>query len=134
MGSEYSYEDIATQTVDKHTYKGLRDEVYDGLECCVIERRPVDTRNSGYARQVAWLDKDQLRTWKVDYYDRKGSLLKTLTFKGYEQHLDRFWRPHEMNMQNHQTGKSSQLIWSNLTFHAGLAENDFNQHNVTRIR
>jgi hypothetical protein len=60
-------------------------------------------------------------------------LLKTLTFQDYRCN-DRFWRPHDMNMVNHQTGKSSQLVWFDYAFRTGLTENDFNQHNLTRIR
>lgn len=134
MGSEFSYEDIATQTLEKYTYKWLRDETCQEMDCHVIERRPVDKQNSGYTRQVVWMDKEHLRTLKVEYYDRKDTLLKTLTFKGYQRYLDQFWRPQDMNMVNHQTGKSSQLLWSDYAFRTGLTENDFNQHTMTRIR
>jgi outer membrane lipoprotein-sorting protein len=134
MGSEFSYEDIATQELEKHTYRWLRDEAYDGNDCYVIERVPVDRANSGYSRQVAWLDKEHYRTLKVDYYDRKNERLKTLTFKGYEKHLDRFWRPRQMEMVNHQTGKSTILVWSNLSFGTGLKEIDFDRHSLTLLR
>ncbi|HPC97002.1 MAG TPA: outer membrane lipoprotein-sorting protein [Sedimentisphaerales bacterium] len=134
MGSEFSYEDIAVQELEKYTYRWLADEPYDGNDCYVIERVPVDRVNSGYCRQVAWLDKEHYRTWKVDYYDRKNELLKTLTFKGYEKHLDRFWRARQMEMVNHQTGKSTFLTWSNLSFRTGLKEIDFDRHSLTLLR
>lgn len=134
VGSEFSYEDIATHVLEKYTYRWLRDEACDGQDCYVLERRPVDPHDSGYTKQIVWLDKDQYRTLKVDYYDRKQSLLKTLTFKDYRKHLDRFWRPGDMNMVNHQTGKSSRLLWSDFAFRTGLTENDFNQANLTTIR
>jgi hypothetical protein len=134
MGSEFSYEDIAAQTVEKYSYRWLRDETQDDQECHVIERRPLDKKNSGYLRQIVWMDKEHLRTLKVDYYDRKDSLLKTLTFNDYREYLDRFWRSHEMTMENHQTGKSSQLLWPQYAFRQGPAENDFDPHSLTRIK
>jgi len=134
VGSEFSYEDIATHVMEKYTYRWLRDEACDGQDCYVIERRPVDSRESGYIRQVVWLDKSEYRMLKADYYDRKDSLLKTLTFRDYRKYLDKCWRPHDMTMVNHQTGKSSQLIWSDFAFRTGLTENDFNQANLTTIR
>jgi outer membrane lipoprotein-sorting protein len=134
MSSEFSYEDIATHVMEKYTYKWLRDEVCDGHDCYVIERHPIDSRESGYTRQIVWLDKEEYRMLKADYYDRKDSLLKTLTLKEHRKYLDKVWRPHDMNMVNHQTGKSSQLIWSDLAFRTGLTENDFNQANLTTIR
>lgn len=134
MSSEFSYEDIATQSLEKYTYTWLRDETCEGQDCYVMERRPINSRESGYIRQIVWLDKSEYRMWKVDYYDRKDSLLKTLTFKDYRKYVDKCWRPHDMNMVNHQTGKNSQLIWSDYAFRTGLTENDFNQANLTTIR
>ncbi len=57
VGSEFAYEDIASQEVEKYTYKWIKDEVYDNKDCFVIERYPVDQKKSGYTRQVVWLDK-----------------------------------------------------------------------------
>lgn len=134
MGSEFSYEDIATQALEKYAYRWLRDEARDGDECYLIERYPVDKKNSGYTRQLVWIDKKEYRTRKVDYYDRKDSLLKTLTCKGHRKYLDEFWRAHEMTMVNHQNGKSSQVIWSDFQFRTGLTENEFDRNSLTRIR
>jgi hypothetical protein len=134
MGSEFAYEDIASQEVEKYTYKWIRDEVYGGQECFVSERYPVDKKNSGYTRQVTWIDKSEYREWKVEYYDRKSSLLKTLIVKGYQQYLGKYWRADEMNMVNHQNGKSTRLVWSNYKFRVGLRDRDFNKTTLKRVR
>ncbi len=134
MGSEFAYEDISSQEVEKYTYKWIRDEIYDGKECFVIERYPVDKKNSGYTRQVTWIDKIEYRQWKVEYYDRKSSLLKTLTFKGYQKYLDKYWRAEGLNMVNHQNGKSTELNWSNYKFRTGLKDKDFSKNSLKRVR
>jgi len=134
MASEFAYEDISSQEVEKYTYKWIRDEVYNGQECFVIERYPVDKKNSGYTRQISWIDKNEYFKWKVEYYDRKNSLLKTLTAKQYKKYLDKYWRADEMNMINHQTGKSTKLIMSNYKFRTGLKDRDFNKNSLKRVR
>jgi outer membrane lipoprotein-sorting protein len=134
MGSEFAYEDIASQEVEKYTYKWIRDEVYNGKECFVIERYPVDKNNSGYSRQIVWIDKVEYREWKVEYYDRKNSHLKTLTIKAYQKYLGKYWRADEMNMVNHQNGKSTRLEWSNYKFRVGLKDRDFNKTGLKRAR
>ena len=134
MGSEFAYEDISSQEVEKYTYKWLRDEVYDGQKCFVVEYYPVDKKNSGYTRQVTWLDKDEYRVLKVEYFDRKKSHLKTLTSTGYQKYLDKYWRANEMFMVNLQTGKSTKLIWSNYKFQTGLTDKDFNKNSLKRAR
>ncbi len=134
MGSEFSYEDIASQEVEKYTYKWLRDERYAGHDCFVVDSYPVDRKNSGYTRQTAWRDKTEYRIWKVEYFDRKGAKLKTLTFDGYKRYLDKFWRPDSMKMVNHQNGKSTELIWSNYRFRTGLKDSDFNRNSLKRAK
>jgi hypothetical protein len=134
MGSEFSYEDIASQEVEKYTYKWLRDEELNGQPCFVIERYPKDQRNSGYTKEVVWIDKDEYRTLKVEYYDRKSALLKTLTMGDYRQYQDQYWRAHDMYMVNHQTGKSTRLLFSDYQFATGLRDADFNRNSLKRIR
>lgn len=134
MGSEFAYEDISSQEVEKYTYKWIRDEMVDGRECFVVEFYPVDKKNSGYTRQVNWIDKSEYRVWKVEYFDRKKSLLKTLTMKGYQKYLDGYWRADEMNMVNHQNGKSTRLEFSDYKFGAELKDRDFSKNSLKRVR
>lgn len=133
MGSEFSFEDMRGQEVEKYTYKYLRDEPCGELTCFVVERYPQD-EDSGYTRQVSWIDQQEYRTWKVDYYDRKKSLLKTLTASDFSQYQDKFWQPAKMSMVNHQTGKSTDLFWSNYRYDTGLSESDFNKNSLKRAR
>lgn len=127
MGSEFAYEDLSSQEVEKYTYKWLRDETVDGMAMHVFERYPVDPK-SGYTRQVVWMDQAELRAWKVEYYDRKQSLLKTLTAAGFKQYLGKHWRPSVLTMVNHQTGKSTVLEFSDYRFATGLKDKDFDQN------
>ena len=133
MGSEFAYEDVTSQEVEKYTYKWIRDETLDGEECFVFERYPV-YKNSGYTRQVVWLDKKEYRIHKIDFYDRKNALLKTQTNKEYEQYLGQYWQPNEMFMKNHQTGKSTLLTWSDYKFRTGLKNKSFNKNSLKRAR
>jgi hypothetical protein len=133
MGSEFAYEDLASQEVEKYTYRYVQDDALDGASMFLIERDPVD-ENSGYKRQLVWIDQAEYRPTKIEYYDRKDSLLKTLRFSGYKQYLSRFWRAHEMYMENHQTGKSTLLTWDDYQFRVGLTESDFTSNSLKRAR
>ena len=124
MGSEFAYEDISSQEVEEYTYKYLRDESYEGTPVYVIERYPTDD-NSGYTKQIVWMDAERYIPLKVDYYDRKQSHLKTLTFHDYQQYKGKHWRPLRMEMQNLQTGKSTTLAFAEYEFDQGLSERDF---------
>ena len=133
MGSEFSYEDMTSAEVEEYTYKYLRDEPCGDLACTVTEQMPLDS-DSGYSRKVVWQDADELRTWKMELYDRKGSHLKTLTLADYRQYLDRYWRAGEQTMVNHLTGASTVLKWSDFRFRNNLEDSEFTRPALRRVR
>lgn len=140
MGSEFAYEDMSSFEPEKYEFNFLRDEpcggddeITKGSTCHVLESFPKD-EYSGYTRQITWLDTVELRPYKVEYYDRKNSLLKTLTQSEWKLYEDKYWRADEAYMENHQTGKSTTLVTKSLDFKTGLTEDDFSQASLKRAR
>lgn len=133
VGSEFAYEDLLSFEIGRYTYSWLRDEACGSLDCFVVEYIPV-YENSGYTREEVWIDKGEYRPMKILFYDRKNSLLKTLTFSEYQQYLGQYWRAHQFRMENHQTGKSTTLTFSNYKFQVGLSEESFTPSRLKRVR
>lgn len=133
MGSEFAFEDLSSFEVEKYSYKFLRDDKINGLDSFVVEQTPA-YEHSGYTKMMVWIDKEHYRAHKIEYYDRKGSLLKTLTMHDFELYLDKYWRPMKLSMVNNQNSKSTDLITHELKFRTGLEENDFNQATLRRAR
>jgi outer membrane lipoprotein-sorting protein len=132
MGSEFAFEDLGSQEVEKYTYKYLREEPCgNGWKCHVSERIPA-YKYSGYSKQIGWIDTKEYRLVKTEFYDRKGSKMKTLIASGHQQYLGKYWRPALMKMQNHLTGKSTVLQWSNYKFGTGLSKRDFSKNALKR--
>ena len=131
MGSEFAYEDISSQEIQKYQYKWLKDENINGRNSFVIERTPT-YKHSGYTKQIVWIDQEMYQPLKVEFYDRKGELLKTLTYYDYKQYLNKYWRPTRMYMVNHITEKTTDLIWSNYLFDTGLTGRDFDRNSLKR--
>ncbi|WP_237113795.1 outer membrane lipoprotein-sorting protein [Pseudoalteromonas rubra] len=133
MGSEFSFEDLSSFEIEKYRYNYVGDEQLNGLDNFVVEQFPVD-ENSGYTRRLVWIDKSEYRLQKVDFYDRKNTLLKTLSYQGYQQYLGKYWRADSAEMVNHQSGKSTTLKWQNYAFKTGLTDGDFNRNSLKRAR
>lgn len=133
MGSEFAFEDFSSQEVGKYSYNWLRDEPCGERMCHVTERTPL-YEHSGYTRQIAWTDTTDYQPRKIEYYDRKDQLLKTLTMTDYRLYENKHWRAHDLFMENHQTGKNTRLVWSDFVFQAGLTESDFTTNALKRAR
>ena len=134
MGSEFSYEDMGSVEVEKFNFKHLRDEPCGEYECYVVERIPL-SKDSGYARQIVWMDKEALRTVQVHYFDRgRNEHLKTMVVENFQIFLDKFWRGGLMTMTNHRNGKSTVLAWTDYEFGTDLDADDFSKTALRRAR
>jgi outer membrane lipoprotein-sorting protein len=132
VGSEFAFEDFTALELNKYDYTWLREEALDGVQNDVVERTPR-YENSGYSRQVSWVDQDVYQVRKVEFYDRRGDLLKTLVLTDYREY-DGVWRAQRMEMVNHQTGKSTDLIYGDYEFNVGVTDADFVKGRLTRLR
>lgn len=133
VGSEFAYEDISTWVPEKYTYRFLHNDNVGGNDCYKVENTPAYP-DSGYSKLHEWVDSTIFRPRKIDYYDRKGALLKTLTLNDYALYQDKYWRPSTMIMINHQTGRSTELLWHEYQFGTGLSENDIAQSKLSNMR
>jgi len=133
VGSEFSYEDLAPQEVDDYSYEYIEDEIYTGQDCFKVIRIPKD-KDSGYTRQIIWVDKAEYRIQKIEFYDRKHTLIKILTVSGYQKYMDQYWRPGRLSMVNQQDGKSTEMIATNYVFRQGLTDADFSENSLRRVR
>lgn len=133
MGSEFAFEDIVTPFWQKYGYRYLRQEPCAELTCQVIERTPNDSE-SGYTRQLVWIDTQNHLTRQIEYYDRRNALLKTYSATGFSQHAGQHWRPAEMRMVNHQNNKQTRLLWRDFQFGTGQQDQDFTQNALMRTR
>ncbi|MEM6708368.1 MAG: outer membrane lipoprotein-sorting protein [Pseudomonadota bacterium] len=134
VSSEFAFEDLTQPPLAKFTYSYLGKQPCGQAVCLAVERIPMD-RYSGYSRQVVRVHPLYLRIEEIDYYNRAGVLLKTLTQSGFERYEERFWRPAQMVMVNHLTGKSTRLEWRDYRFRSGLsAQRDFSVASLERQR
>ena len=128
VGSEFAFEDFTAVELNKyeHNYVSSGDVEIGGetMTVDVVERFPR-YENSGYSRQVSYIDQDIYQIRRIEFFDRRGDLLKTLDLTDYREYGDGIWRAHALTMTNHQTGKSTELVYSDYEFGVGLSDNDF---------
>ena len=122
MGSEFSYEDIGGQILDKYTYKFLsmnNDE-------WIVESTPKD--KSGYSKMITTISKKFLNPTKVEYFDRRGELLKISIIEEYEKFKVKgklINMANKITMDNKQTKKKSIITWTKRKLGLKLKTTDF---------
>ena len=133
VGSEFAFEDFTSLELNKYEYAWIGEEEIDGLTVDVVERFPL-YENSGYTRQVSYIDRDIYQIRRVEFFDRRGDLLKSLELTDYREYEPGIWRARQLTMVNYQTRKSTDLIYADYQFGAGLSDGDFDRAILDRIR
>lgn len=135
VSSEFSYEDLGAEEINDNTYKWVEDVACPGeetLTCAKIEITPKN-KKSGYSKRISYVDMEEYRTYRLEFYNRRGDLEKNLTFSDYREYLGSYWRAHVMDMQNVQTGKSTTLQWDSYAFQTGMNANVFEPKSLPKV-
>ncbi len=131
MGSEFSYEDLGGQAVEKYEHNLLKESKEEGEDVWVIERTPK--KESGYSKQILYISKKYMAPVKIDYFDRKQELLKIAicsNWKDYTIAGKKMWRSNTIEMKNLQTQKQSIITWSDRQLGVAHPDRDFEQSNL----
>ena len=104
MGTDFTYEDLQPDAIENYNYNLLDTEKVDKADCYVIEITPATKekqKESAYSRRVAWVRKDIFFTVKIEFYDRRGRLLKTQTNHDLVNLEGTVWMAKKSLMSNH---------------------------------
>ncbi len=133
VGSEFAYEDLSSQEIEKYTYKYLRDESFNGTNCHVVERDPVDPKSGYKFMHVYYNPSQNYRIEQIVFFDRKGAKFKTLLYKDYQKYKGNFWFPGELHMSNHQSKKETWILFEDYDFEANMNDSDFSQTKLKSV-
>ena len=128
MGTEFTYDDMSTSDVDEDDHK-LVEESPQGW---VIESTPkTPDEDDQYSLVKSWIRRSDYLPAKVDFYDKKGKLLKTLTSSDITT-IEGIPTPLRLEMANHQNGNRTILEFSDLVYNAGLDDEIFEKRQLEK--
>jgi hypothetical protein len=136
MGTDFSFEDLQSEKLDDFRYSMLRQEEEDGRPCYVVEAVPTAAvaPQSGYGKRLLWVDIERLVSVKVEFYDRRGKLLKTQTARGWGQEKKGQWRAAKVLMDSHRK-KHKTLVGTQLRLLDGpIDDQTFTERFITSGR
>ncbi|MDR2952438.1 MAG: outer membrane lipoprotein-sorting protein [Treponema sp.] len=109
MGTDFSYDDISSMSrgadFDAHTL--LREESAGGTACYVIQSVPKDASYQ-YSKMVQWIAKDSKIGMKIELYDKKNALVKTVEMSGVKDIQGKL-TPQVTKISTHAAGTSTTI-------------------------
>lgn len=133
VGSEYSYEDLASQEQPKYINAYLQSVDCGELKCDMVERVP-NFPNSAYSKIVVYVDKQHRRYRKVEYFDKSGKHTKTQLLEDYQLYDKRYWLANKSTMINHVNNKKTIMLWKNIQLKTAQNETQFTANALKRAR
>jgi hypothetical protein len=122
-GSEFSYEDLTADSLDRYDYKNLGSAKVGGQDCWKIQSTPKFP-GSGYTKTVAYFHKEHLYVMKTDFYDKSGALLKVGTADKFKK-VQGYWRAFYSVMENVQTKRRTVMKFGNYKLKLKLSDKMF---------
>jgi outer membrane lipoprotein-sorting protein len=120
---------MGEREVEEDTHKLVRQEVFEGEKCYVVESIPKE-KDYMYTKKLFWVVEGEWLVPKAEYYDRKGRFLKELQVKW--QKVQDIWAWQDISMKNVQTGHYTLIEIRDVTFNQGIPEEYFTQRTLIR--
>ena len=135
MGSDLTFGDMGQKRLEEDDHSLLREEPCgepaDG-DCFVVGSVAID-KEGIYSKKIHWISKKDFITMKVEYYDRKGELLKSQKITWQEVEGFKVWKSSEVI--NVQTRHKTIFDVSEIKINSGLKDDLFTQRTLqTGIR
>jgi hypothetical protein len=131
MGTDLTYDDISSAdrdtSLDTHTL--LREEPLNGISCYVIESTPKDSKYQ-YAKMISWIGKDNKVTYKIELYNKKNAVVKTLETLELKDVSGRL-TPMKSKMSDVSKGTSTTIIVETIEYDIAINENTFTESWLT---
>jgi len=132
MGSDFTYEDMATREIEDYTYTLLSDSTMDGKACYCVESTPKEEADTDYGRIVSWVWKDEYIIIHEEIFDSKGRPLKIKHMSDFKP-VKSYQISRRIEMQNVKKKHKTVLTMDNIRVDTGVESGLFHERNLKRI-
>jgi len=123
-GTDFSYEDMATEPWSDRFYPRLVEERDDAF---ILELTPRGDKST-YSKVIVTQDKTNYYPIKMEYYDKGGKKFKESTYE-YEK-IGKYWNAKEVIMTNIKKQPSTKIQLKDVIFDQGLTDDVFTVENL----
>ena len=131
MGSDLSYEDMTSRSLDENEYKRLDDETVNGRECFVIEVTPNASQKSSYSKHKIWIVKDDLYIIKEESYDKRENLKKEKLFSYIK--IDNYDIISKISVKDVQKDHKTDISFEQVQVDTDMSEKIFQEKSLKRL-
>lgn len=83
MGSDFSYDDLGKRSLNKDSFKYIKEEKVNGIDCYVVESAAKDPKEK-YPRRTNYIRKDNYLTLKIIFFNENNKEEKIFSSVKFE--------------------------------------------------
>lgn len=129
FGSDLSYDDFGgPPNLDDYKFSILKEEVFDGRPCYVVEVTPKVRRK--YTKYISWVAKELWIHLKIEYY-QDNDVYRAGTFRDVRT-IDGLPTPFRTEMENRKTNHRTEFTIDSVQYHTHFPDDLFTQRSLER--
>jgi len=129
MGTDFTFDDMGDRQVEEDTHKRIGQETFENRKCYIVESIPKE-KEYMYSKKLLWVVDGEWIVPQVEFYDRKGRLLKHLHVKWHK--VQGIWTWKDCVMKNDQTDHKTVIEVKDTKFNLGFKDTLFTQRTLRR--
>ncbi len=135
-GSDFTNDDLVRESsiVLDYTSTILAEEPIDGEVCWKVQLIPKPTAPVVWGKITHWIRKSNYLPSRTEYYDEKGTLVRTLTYTDIRQFGARKIPAKWMMMNNAKPGHSTEFEYLSAQFDIKISDNVFSFRELEKGR
>lgn len=137
LGTDLTYEEIKKENkveLNDYHFTALGTEEVAGKQTLLVEGKPVDqdtAKELGYGRVLWRIDPEIWLPLKVEFWDLNDNPLKVVHNREIQE-VDGVWTATEIHAENHKTGHSTLMRFSNIDYKTPVRDYRFEQRMLRR--
>jgi len=130
MGTDLTYADMESRDLKDSALTRLADEKVGGNETYLIEAVPKEGSDSQYSKTRSWIHKKSFVPLKVEFFDKRNRLLKTLKVRKLAKKQGN-WVSMDSLIENVQKKTKTEMLINEIDFDMKLDDSEFSQRALT---
>jgi len=133
MGSEFTNADMGKPNLNDFNYKLTGTSEIEQKNCWKIESVCKDENiaaENGFKSKIAYIEKNNYLTHKVEYYDQNNELFKIMTISAYKKQTNGKFFAYTMEVRNLQSNRRSVMQVDAFQLGSNLMEEHFSPTNL----
>lgn len=126
VNTDFTFEDLERRKVEKNTYKILKEEKFLDRPCWVLESAAKNSSDTQYGRVVSWIAKESYLPLRVEFFNKKQTLVKVLEAHQVKQ-VDKIWTVLDSTMQDLENNHRTRLTFDEIHYNRGLPDRVFTE-------